>query len=85
MNARNSKSFPRRGPILSAPIRADVRLTNSAGFSRRFENWESVAEWLASASFLKGTPNVTSVRIVCQQVQADAVRRPAATGPGDAA
>jgi len=60
----------RRGPILSTPIRADVRLTNNEGFTRRFSTWEDVSAWLASPDFLKGSPCVTSVRVINQAAQA---------------
>jgi hypothetical protein len=73
MSARNPKSFPRRGPILSAPIRVDVRLTSNEGFTKRFGTWEEVTAWLASPGFLKGTPAVTSIRIVHQRVQSGGV------------
>jgi hypothetical protein len=87
MAARTSRPGrqPRYGPrIFVLRIRADVRLTSSEGFTKRFETWEGVAAWLTSPDFLKGSAAVSSVRLVHQAAQEDAARRPAVTGPGAA-
>ena len=70
MNARNSKSFPRRGPILSAPIRADVRLSNAEGFTKFFRTWDDVHTWMASPGFAMSSAGITSIRLIHQAAQA---------------
>jgi hypothetical protein len=69
MSALTRKGPNRRGPILSAPIRADVRLTNSEGFTRRFQTWNDVSAWLASPEFIKGSPAISSMRLINQASQ----------------
>ena len=64
---------PRPGstrPRRDAPIRVDVRLTDNKGFTRRFGTWEAVSDWLSSPEFLRGTPAITSVRVVHLAAQA---------------
>jgi hypothetical protein len=70
MSIRNAKSFPRRGPILGAPIRADVRLTNSESFTKFFRTWNDVSAWLASPEFIKGSAAISSMRLIHQAAQA---------------
>jgi hypothetical protein len=76
---RPGHAYRRSAP--GAPIRADVRLTNNKGFTRRFSSWENVAAWLTSNSFLGGSSAVTSIRLVHIAAQADTAKR-AAAAPG---
>jgi hypothetical protein len=69
----------RRGPVLSSPIRADVRLTDSQGFTRRFSTWQDVHAWMGSAEFTRESGAVTSIRIIAQSTQAGG----AAKNPGE--
>jgi hypothetical protein len=67
-----SASRPRsrlRSPVRAAAIRADVRLTNSEGFTKRFTTWGEVSAWLASPDFLKGSAAVSSVRLLHYDAQ----------------
>ena len=53
-----------------AAIRADVRLVDGEGFTRRFQNWTEVANWLTSPSYVKGSPAVSTIRLVHVAAQA---------------
>jgi hypothetical protein len=57
-------------PRPSSAVRADVRLTNGKGFTRRFGTWDEVRAWLGSPEFIKGTPAISSVRLIHKAAQA---------------
>jgi hypothetical protein len=60
----------RRGAAASR-IRADVRLVTGEGFTRRFQNWAEVANWLTSPAYVKGSDAITTVRLIHTAAQRD--------------
>lgn len=67
----------------AAAIRADIRLVSGEGFTRRFANWAEVGAWLTSPAYIKGSPAISTVRLIHTAAQRDAPQAGGTAGTRD--